>query len=554
MSASMPLDKPNILIDELFHIRNQYGVEFAGRKRDYLEKIPAGRLKGKKAIETYYHTLLFLRAYPDNRTIYELAKTSLQKLEEEIKADATVRASLYNTGVTGSQVCAEFGFEIAKWLRKRYGANASLDSMTAPDGQILYILSAVMPQVESEILQDENSTWKVWLKKVTLPGEDLLDTLIQLFDQSPIRPEVKDELWSALGINISVDQLVHEQLPPELISVHYHRSLIKKGSLEGRDDEKPVKINLTVTEAEKIIECGRMTLVRYIKEIDPISFTDPDLVSYYQLSRGLSIALFGMRPERRHPLDCYMGYMVFKNGLPLAYAGSWVLFDSARIGLNVFPSFRGGESLHTFEQILRLHKQVYHLNRFSTDPYQIGKHNDDGIKSGAFWIYYKLGFRPIRGDLKQMAESEAEKLATQKGYRTPEAVLRKLADSRMEIVVGKGSCARFDATDLSKVYAAIVRDKYAGNRLEAERDSYKKLVKYLRPPKLTDDETLRYVLHNWCVILMNGKVELLADKAFATTLKEIMLLKANGNEEDYMRQLRKSTQLRKLVEAGLSLI
>ena len=80
-------------------------------------------------------------------------------------------------------------------------------------------------------------------------------------------------------------------------------------------------------------------------------------VSYYQLARGVSIALMGMVPPRRSPIDCYMGYMVFKNGLPVAYAGSWILFDSGRIGLNIFPSYRGGESKYIFEQVLKLHSR-----------------------------------------------------------------------------------------------------------------------------------------------------------------------------------------------------
>src|SRR6185295_5837250 len=98
-----------------------------------------------------------------------------------------------------------------------------------------------------------------------------------------------------------------------------------------------------------------------------------------------------------------------------AYAGSWILFDSGRIGLNVFPAYRGGESQYIFEQVLKLHQRVYHLNRFSVDPYQIGKQNDEGIRSGAFWTYYRFGFRPIRADQKKLAEAEAQKINSVKG-------------------------------------------------------------------------------------------------------------------------------------------
>ena len=180
-----------------------------------------------------------------------------------------------------------------------------------------------------------------------------------------------------------------------------------------------------------------MILVRHFREIDPITFTDARLVSYYRLPRGLSVALMGMVPERRHPIDSYMGYVVFKNGLPIGYGGSWILFDSGRIGLNIFPAYRGGESQYIFEQVLKVHREVYQLNRFSVDPYQIGKENSEGIKSGAFWTYYHAGFRPICEEQKKLAEAEALKIKSIKGYRSSVSTLKKLADSRLELVLQK---------------------------------------------------------------------------------------------------------------------
>jgi hypothetical protein len=74
-----------------------------------------------------------------------------------------------------------------------------------------------------------------------------------------------------------------------------------------------------------------MILVQHLREIDPITFTDNAYISYYHLSRGVSIALMGMVPEPQNADRLLYGYMVFKNGLPVAYAGSWILFDSGRM-------------------------------------------------------------------------------------------------------------------------------------------------------------------------------------------------------------------------------
>ena len=206
---------------------------------------------------------------------------------------------------------------------------------------------------------------------------------------------------------------------------------------------KPVLVDVNESEAAQIIACGREILVRHLREIDPVTYTAVNLVSYYLLPRGLSVALMGMVPERRHPIDSYIAYVVFKNGWPISYGGSWILFDSGRIGLNIFPAYRGGESKYIFEQLLKLHSKVYKLNRFSVDPYQIGKENSEGINSGAFWTYYHQAFRPIREEQKKLAEAEALKIKSTKGYRSPVSILKKLADSRLELVLQKNS-VRFD--------------------------------------------------------------------------------------------------------------
>ena len=253
-----------------------------------------------------------------------------------------------------------------------------------------------------------------------------------------------------------------------------------------------------------------------------------------------------MVPERRHPIDSYMGYMVFKNGLPVAYAGSWILFNSGRIGLNVFPHYRGGETRFIFEQVLQLHARVYNLKRFTVDPYQIGKDNHDGIHSGAFWIYYQAGFRPIEKKQQQMAETEAAKISMSKKYRSSPAVLKTLANSRLELVLQKNA-TRFDATDMSRAYAGILIKKHRGNRQLSEKGAVKKLAGILKI-KNYQDHNMHFVLKSWCVLLLCKEKELVQNSSLKRTLKTLFDLKATGSEESYMATLQKAQDLRKLVE------
>ena len=463
-----------------------------------------------------------------------------------IKSYRSLRDSLYNTGITNTQLCAAYSFEIVKWLRTNYRKNIRISSFEAGEAQIQSVLSVVMPKVESEIMQDGNAGWRSWLKQSMKKGEDLLDRLIAVFDETDIRPEVKDELWSAIGINIEINFTAADGLPDPLLSPYYHRSLIKRKNNPSFNGINPPRVHLDKEESAQIIDCSRMILVRHLREIDPITFTSPALVSYYRLPRGLSIALMGMVPERRHPIDSYMGYTVLKNGLPVAYAGSWVLFDSARIGLNIFPAYRGGESQYILEQILKIHQRVYRLKRFSIDPYQIGKDNSDGIDSGAFWIYYRAGFRPIRREQKKLAEVEAKKIRAVKGYRTPATALKKLAESRLELILDK-KAARFDVTDLSRAYARILKNQYGNKRKPAEQLAAKKLAALLQL-KNYPEHNLQYVLKNWSILLLSDEKKLRSNRELRKILKKLFELKAAGSEEEYIYLLQRSVALRKIME------
>jgi hypothetical protein len=540
------MNKSGSHISQLFSIRNRYGIKFSSQKLNLLNELNREPIKSKKALQSYYYTLLFLIAYPDNKSIYQLATKSLQHLHSYIQLHEKIKVSLFNSGITNTHLCAAFSFEIVKWLRKKNPKNIKLSSFEADDGHIRYILSAVMPKVESEILQDANASWKSWLRRSLKKGEDILDQLIAIFDEPDIRPEIRDELWNALGINVEINFPSHTCLPDSLTTPYYHRSLIKKNLKKQKSSIKPIMVDLNESEAEQIIECGRMILVRNLREIDPVTFTAARLVSYYRLPRGLSVALMSMVPERRHPIDSYIGYVAFKNGLPLAYAASWILFDSGRIGLNVFPAYRGGESQYIFEKVLQLHRKVYHLNRFSVDPYQIGKENTEGIKSGAFWTYYHSGFHPIREEQKKLAEAELLKIKTIKGYRSPISALKKLADSRLELVIQK-KAVRFDATDLSLAYANILKNQYNNNRKLAEELSFSKLADIIQL-KNYHEEKLKFILKNWCILLLTDEQELRRNSRFKEILKKLFELKAGGDEEDYISELQRATELRKLLE------
>lgn len=531
---------------KLSSIRNSYGKDLPAQKIKLLEVIGRDHGRAKKSFETWYTNLLFLLAYPDNSLVYQQAERSLEQLQQYTRSHEPLQYGLYNSGVTGTRLCAAFSFEMVKWMKKKHPAEISLNSFDADDGTIQSIISVVMQRVESEIMQDGNAGWRSWLGRSVQAGEDLLDRIIAVFDETALRPEARDELWNAMGLNVEIYFPEHSCLPASLVSKYYHRSLLRKNFDPPETGFMYTRVKLDEKEAEHIIDCSRIILLRHLREIDPITFTDARFVSYYRLQRGISIALLGMVPGRRTPIDSYMGYVVFKNGLPVAYAGSWILFDSGRIGLNIFPAYRGGESQYIFSQVLELHRRVYHLKRFTVDPYQVGKDNSDGIKSGAFWVYYHAGFRPVREEQQMLAASEAGKIRAIPGYRSPAAVLKKLANSRSECILQKGA-VRFDATDLSLAYAAILKEKFNNKRKPAEERCAEKLAMLLGI-KNHREEKLQYILRNWGILLLSDETTFTRNSKLRKELKKLFELKESGPEEAYIKGLQQATELRKFLE------
>src|ERR1017187_6312792 len=145
------------LIRQLFDIRNKFGPDHCLVKLDLLKKLCDADITPKDDFVTYYDVLLFLMAFPDNKVVYAAAVSGLQKLDGFIRSNEHTQAKLFNTGVTGSVACAEFSFEMVRWLRARYGQDVYIDSMMADEGKITSALSVAMREVESEVLQDGNA-------------------------------------------------------------------------------------------------------------------------------------------------------------------------------------------------------------------------------------------------------------------------------------------------------------------------------------------------------------------------------------------------------------
>src|SRR5436190_12633830 len=135
------MSRPGKLVSQLFSIRNNYGKKIPSQKLFLLKAIDKEKPTSKKDVQLYYSALLFLIAYPDNRSVYTQATFSLQQLHLHIQSHKRLQDSLYNSGITNTQLCAAYSFEMVKWMRTNYKKNIRIRDFDAGEAQIQFILS-----------------------------------------------------------------------------------------------------------------------------------------------------------------------------------------------------------------------------------------------------------------------------------------------------------------------------------------------------------------------------------------------------------------------------
>ncbi len=93
---------------------------------------------------------------------------------------------------------------------------------------------------------------------------------------------------------------------------------------------------------------------QYAKKFYPIALASDKEIYEADVGRGVKIVLYGMPFYRRLPIETEYGALLVKNGVPLGYGVGSFLLDQMHIAVNVFPTFRQGESSFVFEQFARI--------------------------------------------------------------------------------------------------------------------------------------------------------------------------------------------------------
>jgi hypothetical protein len=527
-----------------------FSPEAGERKRRLLAALESGPVTRPPALVRLHETLCFLQAYPDDREVLARADGLLRSFPARV-AGLAPRAlrRLHDTGIAGSTIEYPFGLPLSRWLAARLGRNTRIAWAGGPDAErIAETLDLLVTPAERDAFSEGGFTVRRWLE-VARAGRPLTDlqVLVEAFDRAPLEAELRDWLYESLGIRVRarLDAAVSRTLAKRPVErpVFQRSALRRSGVNVVREAMRPVTVwrRASPALARDLIETARTAMATRSRELHAFSYPNPDDVLVGEMGRGLRGVLIGLEPAFRFPFEGYYAFLVMKNGVPVGYGGGWCLFETLEFGFNIFEAFRQGESAWILGQVLRGYHRVFRMRTVVVDPYQLGAGNLEALRSGAFYFYHHLGFRPRDGAVLKVLKEELRKIARDPRYRSPLSALRRLALEEACLTLPGGSAEpehRVRARELAAMVTRDIARRHRGDREAATREAVDRVGRVLGARRWTAwPEAERRAFRGWALV-----VALIPDLdrwPYPARARLVRLIRAKGGrgEGPYVRQL-----------------
>ncbi len=460
----MPRANTTHLLDQLDELKNQFTPKAANCIQQLLDQLSRKNLNDTNSLVRYHETLLFLRAYPQNAALVRNTENELRGFASRVSAlneqeiDLSPLEDPEISGIAGTSVVDTFSFYIVRWLLQRHSSQVDLDwEWFEDENRLAETWPRFMPLLEEDAFVEANVPYREWLRAARGRNSELA-WLFNRVNKLPRSEKERAELYDSQKLYVRWTPAFNSSRTGMRVGtkkLFYHRGpLIQRRDIDLKKElvqPSPPLQKLSPAQGEKALDMAReASTIRY-RELYNFTHGDPKYVYRTDLSRGVELFLMGLPAEKRLPLRASHAAMIYKNGVPIGYFEGLSLFERMESGFNLYYTFRDGETAWLYAKTLNVMHHFAGVTAFSLDPYQIGYENEEGIESGAFWFYRKLGFRPMHEDALQLAEKEEQKIARRKGYRTSAATLRKLAQSPMIFELNSERRGDWDRFQVRKV-------------------------------------------------------------------------------------------------------
>ena len=557
----MPPKATHRLLDLLDEAKRQFAPSSANKTFQLLRRLAKLKIDDPQTLIRFHEMLLFIAAYPQSASAREQAQSILNRFSERVTSlrDAEVDLSPLETpevsGIAGTIVSDTFTYPIVSWLVREQPRRVDIDwEYFEDENRLAETWPRFMPLLEEDASVEANVPYQRWLGAATGRERDLT-WLIKRFDSLPVSQKEKAELFNSQKLYVRWTPAFRStrtgmRLPVK--NVFYHRGpLIQRRdvSLWQELQTPPPRIErLTTKRGEAILDMAReASTIRY-RELYGFTHGDPAQVFGADLGRGVEAFLTQLPPRVRLPLRAYDAAMFLKNGVPVGYFEGLSLFERMESGFNLYYTFREGETAWLYAKTLSIFRHLLGVTSFAIDPYQIGHENEEGIESGAFWFYRKLGFRPTNPEITKLMTREEAKLASRRDYRTSPAILRKLAAAPMIFELDQTRTGDWDRFHLRNIGMAVqhrMADRFSGDADRMREETAVRLSTTLGIRRSELKPAAQKALSDFAVALSVRDDVGSWKREEKHLLKEIIEAKAGPAESRYLKLMQQHERLRR---------
>src|ERR1035438_9482507 len=396
------------------------------------------------------------------------------------------------SGIVGTAISDTFTYDVARWLAQRYPQQLTVEwNFEEQRRQMAVTLPLLIPLLGDDSLVEADTPFLDWMASAAGGPEKILPWLLQRVAGTPLSSLQRTSLYDSLAVSISWklgnSAASRTRARRNVSRMFYQRQpLLRRNqvSLAGELSSSPLPVRrLSRRQGEDVLDMTRTALTIRYRELYGTTRGDPKQVFEADVGRGVQIFLWGLPPERRLPLRAYHAGLTLKNGVPINYIEGISLFDWMEVGFNTFYAFRDGETAWIYSKVLHFLHQLTRATCFSVYPYQLGHENEEAIKSGAFWFYRKLGFRPGRPELLAITRKEEARMTRDRTHRTSSRILRKLAADHVFYEFGKEAPGQWDTFSTRRIGLAVqqrIAEQFGGDPEKLRRAATKALSQNLQ--------------------------------------------------------------------------
>jgi hypothetical protein len=423
----------------LQRIYRDYGPSLAGQKLRLLRSLRRARLPSAVAVKRLHEILCFLRGFPDNRAVLGAATMMLR--EFSARSDLhRVASRLENSGIAGTAIVYPFFMGTAEWIASKWPEHLRVDwdAVAVPErDRIETWLEYLAHYGETPALDVLPLPLQEWIGRMKGERETDAAFLVRRYAALKAAPRIRQQVYEELDLTLRL--VPGPGTPSRTLAavprpVHFQRGPLDSSRPDLRADLARAPFPVRAVggdQGRRLIDLAREAMITRERDLDAFAYGDPRDVRIVDCGGGLELVAIGMVPERRLLLEAFYGLLTLHNGIPIGYVGLGALFGSAEVAYNVFDTWRGSEAARGYSALLTSAATLFRADAFFVTPYQLGDDNEEGIESGAWWFYRKLGFIPRNAAARALMRREQSRIRRNGRYRSNAATLRRLAKHSM---------------------------------------------------------------------------------------------------------------------------